>query len=211
MTREQLSEFDRSYANSMTQPNAEEGLTHAFNYVLPVYDETGENVVFRNWYLDSGDHECLVVNGYSCVFPDQIKWFRDANSEIPMDDPSKGKGFLWVHIPFNEFLNVVNDYDYYGQKNSPLSCWAVDTGMFAAMKEQPTVNWVSCGHDHCTDLYGEYYGIFLGFGRKTGYGSYGPAPGFITRGARVFEMTKDPWNIDTWVREEDGTVVRYNR
>jgi hypothetical protein len=76
MTRQQLSEFDRSYSWSMTQPNAKPDLHHEFNYMIPVYDENGEEIVFRNWYLDTGDRECLGVDGFSCVWPDQIDWFR---------------------------------------------------------------------------------------------------------------------------------------
>jgi hypothetical protein len=63
----------------------------------------------------------------------------------------------------------------------------VNTGLFAALKEQRTVEWVSAGHDHNNDYYGKYQGINLAYGRKTGFGSYGPAN--ITNGARVFEVT----------------------
>lgn len=48
-----------------------------------------------------------------------------------------------------------------------------------------------------------YEGINLAYGRKTGFGCYGPsAP--MKRGARVFEATKEPWTIDTWVRSDGG-------
>jgi hypothetical protein len=33
------------------------------------------------------------------------------------------------------------------------------------------------GHDHDNDFYGEYEGILLAYGRKTGYGGYGPPKG----------------------------------
>lgn len=60
---------------SLTKPNAEPNLTHAFNYVLEVYDENGEEVVFRNWFLDTGDSDCLGVPGHDCTWPDQNDWF----------------------------------------------------------------------------------------------------------------------------------------
>jgi len=41
LTRAQVSELDRSFANSLTLPNAAD-MTHSFNYVLPIYDESGE-------------------------------------------------------------------------------------------------------------------------------------------------------------------------
>ena len=33
------------------------------------------------------------------------------------------------------------------------------------------------GHDHINDYVVDYEGLLLGYGRKTGYGCYGPAPG----------------------------------
>lgn len=84
-------------------------------------------------------------------------------------------------------MNLYNDYSYFGQRGEDICCWSVNTGLFAALKEQRTVEWVSAGHDHNNDYYGKYQGINLAYGRKTGFGSYGPAN--ITNGARVFEVT----------------------
>lgn len=53
----------------MTKPNSG-NLSHAFNYVLPIYDEDGEDVEFRLWFLDSGDEGCMGQRGYDCVMPD---------------------------------------------------------------------------------------------------------------------------------------------
>lgn len=69
LTREQLSEFDRSFAMSLTQPNAA-NISHSFNYVLPIYDETGVEILNRLWFLDTGDWGCEGVSGYDCVYPD---------------------------------------------------------------------------------------------------------------------------------------------
>ena len=33
------------------------------------------------------------------------------------------------------------------------------------------------GHDHKNDFVSDYEGLKIGYGRKTGYGCYGPAPG----------------------------------
>jgi len=59
---------------------------------------------------------------------------------------------------------------------------------------------VAVGHDHNSDYYGNYNGIMLSYGRKSGYGSYGPK--FLLRGARVFEISQDDFTItiDTWIR-----------
>jgi hypothetical protein len=203
LNREQVSELDRSFNLSLTLPNAEANLSHAFNYVLPVYDSKGTEVAFRMWFLDSGDDNCLGEWGYDCVRPDQIDWFRREQNAIPNSEKAKGRGFLFVHIPLFEYVNLYNDYSYFGSRGEDICCWSVNTGLFAALKEQPTVEWVSAGHDHNNDYYGSYQGINLAYGRKTGFGSYAN----ITQGARVFEITQDPYSIETWVREDGGNVV----
>ncbi|CDW79940.1 UNKNOWN [Stylonychia lemnae] len=204
LTRDEISEVDRSYNLSLTQPNAA-NISHTFNYILPVYDYEGKNILFRLWFMDSGeDQDCMGVSGYDCVRPDQIEWFRSMNKAIPDDDPSKGKGFLLVHIPLFEYINLYNNDLFYGARGEEVSCQALNTGLFAALKEQKTVEWVLVGHDHDNDFYGNYDGINLSFGRKTGHGSYGPLN--MQQGARVFEITTNPYKISTWVRQEDGTI-----
>lgn len=173
LTREEISEVDRSYNLSVTLPNAG-NLSHALNFMLPVYDQNGENIAFRLWFLDSGDEGCMGVHGYDCVMPDQIDWFRHENQNIPMDDPSKGHGFLFVHLPLVEYLNLVNNAEFYGQSGEGVCCPSLNTGLFGAIREHPSVEWVVAGHDHDNDYYGNYDGINLAFGRKTGHGSYGP-------------------------------------
>ena len=53
--------------------------------------------------------------------------------------------------------------------------------------DQKCVEWVVCGHDHNNDYFGKFNGINLAYGRKSGYGAYGPDN--MQRGARVFEVT----------------------
>jgi hypothetical protein len=81
-------------------------------------------------------------------------------------------------------MDLYNSEEFYGDKADVISCGSVNTGIFSAIIEQPTVEWVSCGHDHLNDFHGKIQGINLAYGRKTGYGSYGPYK--FLRGARVF-------------------------
>ena len=71
-------------------------------------------------------------------------------------------------------MYLFNNNEFYGESHETICCWSLNTGLFAAIKEQPTVQWVSAGHDHNNDNFGVYDGITLGYGRKTGYGAYGP-------------------------------------
>lgn len=170
--------------------------------MLPVYDEAGADIKFRLWFLDTGHEDCMEVKGWDCIRPDQVEWFRSAHTNIT--DEAKGKGFLFIHIPFSEYMDMINNWDYYGYKGEEVCCGSVNTGIWGALKEQKTIEWVSAGHDHDNDYYGLYQNINLAFGRKTGYGGYGPD--HFPRGARVFEVTKEPYGIETWVREDGGNV-----
>ena len=91
--------------------------------------------------------------------------------KIANDDISKGKGIMFFHIPMPEHINLYNYFPYYGHKYSNVNCWSVNTGLFSVLLEVQTLNWVSVGHNHGNDFYGEYFGgITLGYGRKSGFG-----------------------------------------
>lgn len=49
--------------------------------------------------LDTGDEGCLGFDGYDCLRGDQVSWAVEAAKEIPIDDESKGRGFMFMHIP----------------------------------------------------------------------------------------------------------------
>ena len=75
----------------------------------------------------------------------------------------------------------------------------MNTGLFSALVEQKIVEWVSVGHDHDNDYYGLVDGIYLAYGRKTGYGCYGPSG--MLHGGRVFKVHTNPsYSIETYVR-----------
>ena len=81
----------------------------------------------------------------------------------------------------------------YGWRNEEVCCQSVDTGLYASFKILGNIEAVFCGHDHNNDFWGDYNGIKLFYGRKTGYGGYGPSWN-MQRGARVLEFTVDNSN-----------------
>ena len=94
---------------------------------------------------------------------------------------------LFMHIPMPEYVTLFNEYPYYGTKICDVSCWSVNTGLFAAIVEHKTVKWVSVGHNHSNDFYGLYHGVTLGYGRKSGFA--GSTSRRMPPGVRVFEVT----------------------
>lgn len=72
-----------------------------------------------------------------------------------------------------------------GRKDEDVCCQGLNTGLLAAMREElvqqlqmrcrGNILGVFAGHDHCDDYIVDYEGILLGYGRKSGVGSYGPS------------------------------------
>ncbi|CDW89631.1 metallophosphoesterase [Stylonychia lemnae] len=199
-----ISALDRSYMLSQTLPPA--GDFHLdFNYILPIYDHNGKNIAYRLWFLDSGADDCLDTEGYDCFRQDQINWVKQESTKISNTDPSKGKGMMLFHIPLQQYMSLVNENEYYGLFGEWVCCQEVDTGMFKVIQDYKTVDWITCGHDHNNDYYGQYQGLNLAYGRKTGYMHYGPSD--LKHGARVFEIQIAPiYKVKTWIRNEDSTI-----
>jgi len=103
-----------------------------------------------------------------------------------------------VHIPIYEYIDLYNGNSFFGKYGETINCQSVNTGLFTAVKDLKAVDWISVGHDHNNEFYGEYEGIKLSYGRKTGYGGYGPRN--LLHGGRVLEVTAEPYSIDTWIR-----------
>ncbi len=62
------------------------------------------------------------------------------------------------------------------------------------------------GHDHDNDFSFAYKNITLYYGRKTGYGGYGPPPNKMQRGSRIAVIKEGVRGLtETWIRQEDGS------
>jgi hypothetical protein len=138
MTRAQISGVERSYNLSLTKPNIA-NITHSFNYCNPLNDKDGNDISFRLWFLDTGHKDCLNQKRWGFVHPNQVEWFREQHFNIEISDASKGKGFLFIYIPLAEFINLYKKNPFHCNKKEPISCGAVNTGLFGALIEQKTV------------------------------------------------------------------------
>jgi hypothetical protein len=81
--------------------------------------------------MDTGNTNCLGIPGYGCTEPDQVQWFREQARE----QRAKEKGFLFVHIPLSEYMNLYNDYEVIGNRGEMVSCPSANTGLFGAVLE----------------------------------------------------------------------------
>ena len=114
-----------------------------------------------------------------------------------------------MHIPLPEYIDLFNTKEVFGYNTENICCQAVNTGLYAAFKEMNNMKGVFCGHDHDNDFWGDYNGVALHYGRKTGFGGYGPKF-FQKRGARILEFSQsddDQISMKSWIREENGNTV----
>ncbi|KAF2076216.1 hypothetical protein CYY_002457 [Polysphondylium violaceum] len=203
LDRQQIVEYDSSFNLSLTQqgPNDLHGAT---NYWLPINDQNGEPQTIL-YFFDSNDDNCQNITGWGCVYPDQIEWYRGVSLSLQAKYNRIIPAIAFMHIPIPEYMDMWNFYPVNGSLyDTGVCCFSVNTGLYAAFKEMGDVVSMHVGHDHDNDFIGNYNGVQLGYGRKSGYGGYGPPPSW-KHGARVLEITANPFSISTYLRYEDGS------
>jgi len=139
--------------------------------------------------------------------------------ELPEEIRGKGPlhnapSLAFVHIPPPEFLDVWDHTLANGSKGEHVCCPRANSGLVSAFREGG-VSAIYSGHDHNNDYIGMLPGepaMRLAYGRKSGYGSYGPGMGALV-GARVILLREgqNPAFSDTWIRLESGRVERQTR
>lgn len=175
------------------------------NHTLEIVDEKGE-VKWVIVGMDSGNYNAMKhIKGYAYVKKPQIEWYQEMIKKYEKKNP-KFAALLFMHIALPEYHEVWDMEVCYGKKREGICSPKINSGFFAAMQEAGHTKGVFVGHDHVNDFYGEMYGITLGYGRATGYNTYGHED--FLRGARIFILDKDDIeNFKTYVRLSDGTVM----
>jgi hypothetical protein len=156
----------------------------------------GEGQVPRRlWFLNSGDARCEGRRPWGCVTRDDLAWAAA--------QPPSAHALAFIHIPLPQ-LRPALLREPAGAMREPVSCPSVDTGV----ADWASANGVAAaffGHDHGNDYQGWYGNTLLAYGRCSGYGGYGPAD--LQRGARVILLRGNA--TETWIRQEDGSVVSF--
>ena len=146
LNRRQIVELDMTNPYSYTQM-AEEGLTQASTFVVPVYSSKNpKKVVFNVWFFDSGDYNCLNIYGYGCVGPETVQWYREKSKELEKTQGGKKPGIAFMHIAPPEYMYIYNvefefkyddqHYPSLGNKTENTGCSSMNTGLLAAFKER---------------------------------------------------------------------------
>lgn len=70
------------------------------NYVKAVYDSSGQRRLFYLWAFDSMVDHCQGVEGWGCVYPNQVDWYKNKSRELIKEDNGKVlPGYAFFHIP----------------------------------------------------------------------------------------------------------------
>ncbi|MCQ6559465.1 metallophosphoesterase family protein [Paenibacillus mendelii] len=202
VTREELLAIQQESATCLTQAGPGP-LSGVGNFVLTVKDRTGEDAA-AFYFLDSGAVAPEHVGGYEWIHTDQVHWYTEQSRRLSRrkSGPLPALGFF--HIPLQEYADVWSKGTVSGQKFENVEAAKINSGLFSAMVEMGDMMGTFVGHDHDNDYCGTLHGIQLCYGRVTGYNTYGR----LKRGARVIRLTEGKREFDTWIREDDGMVVR---
>lgn len=166
-------------------------------------DGTPEWLLFG---IDSGAYNPMArVGGYAYVTQRQIQWYRNAIAAYE----KLGKPFssmVFMHAALHEHAEVWKYEVCYGTKREGCGHSRINSGFFSAMLEAGHTKGVFVGHDHVNSYWGWLYGIALGYGRCTGFDTYGAQD--FPRGCRIFRFAQgDTERFETYERLEHGVVV----
>ena len=206
-----------SFAHCVSKAGSED-VAGVGNYVLPIFDASGERILFNVFALDSQHgvkaflRECGMEDSLRVSLPrpaysasgegpirfSQIMWYYQASQALESWNGARIPALMYMHIPLPEFALAANnpvECALRGHAGETVSCPELNAGLFTAILQRGDVRAIFCGHDHENDFCGEYLGVTLGY---DGFLSYHASHNEDIRGARVFELrADDPWRVDT--------------
>lgn len=179
---------------------------------------------FSLWLLDSlryhhterAGQSTEYLPAYDYLRPEQVQWYFDTSLELEHRWGRKVPGLMWFHIPTFEHRDMWFGGPFHssqeaheqakirhqivGEKNEDVCMGALNSGIYAAVQQRGDVLGMYCGHDHVNTFMGNYFGVELGYGPGTGFGSYGLGEGeekHSLRGCRVFELNENTPQVYT--------------
>lgn len=201
MSRQQLMDYviQKPYCLATS---GDKSLTGVGNYILEVKDKTNAKIEALLYLMDSGAYTPIKKLGhYNWFALDQVQWYKDQSAAYTNDNngvPYPALAFF--HIPLAEYplMTTAKDAKIIGEKREAECNGKLNSGMFTSMREAGDVMATFVGHDHDNDYIGEYYGIYLAYGRysggKTVYNNLGK------NGCRVIEMKEGKREFTTYIR-----------
>jgi 3',5'-cyclic AMP phosphodiesterase CpdA len=205
LSRKQIIELDKTHNYSLI--NSMQG--DYSNYYIPIYAGNGK-VALILWMFDTNSEGCEnMEDSWGCFEKNEIDWYENESKLIEERLGYMPNGLAFFHIPLPEYRVMHNWNKTYGSRNEIVSCPRKNTGLFKSLLNTKNIKATFCGHDHDNDEGGNFFGIELVFGRKTGVGGYGPS--WFQRGGRVIKIkvVGDDFDYTHHIIQEDGTI-QYN-
>ncbi|KVI08580.1 Metallophosphoesterase domain-containing protein [Cynara cardunculus var. scolymus] len=172
------------------------------NYVLTLVSPKRDpkSPLMFMYFLDSGGGSYPEV-----ISSIQSEWFHNKSQEVNPD--SSVPEIVFWHIPSKAYEKVAKKA--VGKRTQcvgsmfqeRVAAQEAEMGMMKLLKERPSVKAVFVGHNHGLDWCCPYEKMWLCYARHTGYGGYGN----WARGARILEISDEPFSLKSWIRMENGT------
>ena len=206
LDRAALLRIAQTYPTNVTR--TEPGIHGSSNYVLTLARHDGTDTAAVIYAIDSNAYSQIEgVKGYDYVRSDQVEWYRRTSRSLTAANGGTPRpAYAFFHIPLPEYSEAVADDEapFIGTRKERVCAPALNSGLFAAMKECGDVRATFVGHDHSNDYAVLWHGILLAYGRYSGGNTvYNDLP----NGARLIELHEDGQRFDTWVRLADGQVL----
>ncbi|WP_256761148.1 metallophosphoesterase family protein [Cohnella sp. WQ 127256] len=205
VTKEELMNIQLEHAGTIAESGPVD-IDGVGNFIVRVTNAEG-NTAAALYFLDSGGYSehHSVVGGYDWIRQSQVEWYqaqsrllREGNGSTPVP------ALVFFHIPLPEYREVWNNNTCYGHRYEKVQSPKLNSGMFAAMVQSGGVMGTFCGHDHINDYTGVLHGVRLGYGRATGYNTYGRW--LYQRGARVIQLRQGQ-DFTTWIRLANDKII----
>lgn len=206
MSREELLKVIQTVPYNLT--SQVEGISGVTNFILPVKASDGKKNALILYCLDSHSYSSVKgVGGYDFLKSDQIDWYRENSQKFTAENGGTPlPSLVFFHIPLPEYNQAAADENaiLVGTRMEKACAPALNSGFFAAIKQQKDVVAMFVGHDHDNDYIVNWKGILLGYGRYTGGNT---VYNDLTNGARIIEMTEGKRDVKTWIRLKNGEII----
>ncbi|KAL6987209.1 putative inactive purple acid phosphatase 16 [Sarracenia purpurea var. burkii] len=169
------------------------------NYVLQLSSSNDSELpVAFLYFMDSGGGSYPEV-----ISKTEAEWFQQKSHDLNPD--SRVPEIIFWHIPSKVYAKVAPTFLIFtscvGSINKEsVAAQEAEMGVMELLEKRPSVKAVFVGHNHGLDWCCPHKKLWLCFARHTGYGGYGNWP----RGARILEITQQPFSLKSWIRMEDG-------
>lgn len=183
---------------------------------VPIYDRTGERIVYNLWLMDSAGQRDD-GSGYECVQPESLEWYRKTSQALRAQNGGEPvRSLMFQHIPMPEmgalFIPCAADDAGAIRKRDGTCCrldpehatgfgyeyddfLPEDCGQFAVLRETGDVDAVVSGHLHLNGFDGTVNGMRMIATPGASFRSYGLPQ---TRGVRVFNLREEaPSDFET--------------